>query len=279
MSIKHIITDGTASAEVYEHGATLTSWKVDGIEQIFVSEKAILDGSKAIRGGIPLVFPHFGKVETSKLPQHGFARNSKWVVIDQSKKNQIILQLLPENVPEELRSLWPNQFKLIYTVTLEGKALTTKLDVLNTENKNDGKAWEFTVLLHTYFKVPSIETTYVSGLKGLKYTEKINNILDKIEDNENIVISKEVDRVYNDIPKTITIKKEDSKSKIELNPTNTFKDVVVWNPWIEKSKGMSDFDDLEYKKMICVEIGTVSNFINLKPGENWTGSQTLTAKL
>lgn len=39
-------------------GATVTSWKLaDGSEQLFLSEGAHLDGSKPIRGGIPLVFP------------------------------------------------------------------------------------------------------------------------------------------------------------------------------------------------------------------------------
>jgi glucose-6-phosphate 1-epimerase len=35
------------------------------------SKNAILDGSKAIRGGIPVVFPIFGTDEKIKLPQHG----------------------------------------------------------------------------------------------------------------------------------------------------------------------------------------------------------------
>ena len=46
------------SVTVYLYGATVTSWKLaNGKEQLFVSEKAHLDGSKPIRGGIPVVFP------------------------------------------------------------------------------------------------------------------------------------------------------------------------------------------------------------------------------
>ena len=46
------------SVTVYLYGATVTSWKLaNGKEQLFVSEKANLDGSKPIRGGIPVVFP------------------------------------------------------------------------------------------------------------------------------------------------------------------------------------------------------------------------------
>ena len=46
------------SVIVHLFGATVTSWKLaNGEEQLFLSEKAHLDGSKPIRGGIPLVFP------------------------------------------------------------------------------------------------------------------------------------------------------------------------------------------------------------------------------
>lgn len=45
------------SVTVYQYGGTVTSWKANGQEQLFLSEKAHLDGSKPIRGGIPLVFP------------------------------------------------------------------------------------------------------------------------------------------------------------------------------------------------------------------------------
>lgn len=51
-----IIKNGTAEVVVHPHGATVLSWKVDGRELLFCSKLAILDGTKAIRGGIPLVF-------------------------------------------------------------------------------------------------------------------------------------------------------------------------------------------------------------------------------
>ena len=67
-----------ASCEIYEWGATVTSFKVaSGRECLFVSRDAKLDGSKAIRGGIPLVFPQFGQPDKS-MPQHAFLRNNYW---------------------------------------------------------------------------------------------------------------------------------------------------------------------------------------------------------
>ena len=44
--------------EILLHGATIISWKSgNGKENLFLSSKALLDGSKPVRGGIPLVFP------------------------------------------------------------------------------------------------------------------------------------------------------------------------------------------------------------------------------
>ena len=46
------------SVEILLYGATVISWKsAGGNENLFLSEKAHLDGSKAVRGGIPVVFP------------------------------------------------------------------------------------------------------------------------------------------------------------------------------------------------------------------------------
>jgi glucose-6-phosphate 1-epimerase len=74
--------DQGASVEVLHYGATVISWKTGGVERLFVSSKAALDGSKPVRGGIPVVFPCFGApthAEHMKLSQHGFARSEIWV--------------------------------------------------------------------------------------------------------------------------------------------------------------------------------------------------------
>lgn len=76
-----------ASAELLLYGATIISWKSGSVtnaqptERLFVSGKAALDGSKPVRGGIPVVFPCFGAPthpEHAKLGQHGFARSETW---------------------------------------------------------------------------------------------------------------------------------------------------------------------------------------------------------
>ncbi|KAM5536184.1 hypothetical protein V8D89_010083 [Ganoderma adspersum] len=75
------------SAEILFYGASVISWKSgsltnpEPVERLFTSAKAALDGSKPVRGGIPVVFPCFGPPthpDHAKLPQHGFARNNIW---------------------------------------------------------------------------------------------------------------------------------------------------------------------------------------------------------
>jgi len=71
-----------SSAEILLYGATVISWKYGDKDLLFLSSKAFLDGSKPVRGGIPIVFPCFGAPshpDHSKLTQHGFARNESWM--------------------------------------------------------------------------------------------------------------------------------------------------------------------------------------------------------
>ena len=58
IELKH--GSGNSTLTVVPFGATIISWIVEGEEMIFVSKKAVMDGSKAIRGGVPVCFPNFG---------------------------------------------------------------------------------------------------------------------------------------------------------------------------------------------------------------------------
>lgn len=44
--------DNKVSCEIFLFGATVTSWNINGDEKLFLSKTAILNGSKAIRGGL-----------------------------------------------------------------------------------------------------------------------------------------------------------------------------------------------------------------------------------
>lgn len=69
------------SVEVLLFGATVLSWKTaKGKENLFVSSKAHLDGSKAVRGGIPLVFPVSMPMNSFPLPRYEAGEGLQCVV-------------------------------------------------------------------------------------------------------------------------------------------------------------------------------------------------------
>ena len=74
------VTTEAASAEIYLHGAQVTSWRPSGADEVlFVSKQSLFVDGKAIRGGIPICFPWFrGKADDPKAPTHGVVRTKEW---------------------------------------------------------------------------------------------------------------------------------------------------------------------------------------------------------
>ncbi|CZT25307.1 probable uncharacterized enzymes related to aldose 1-epimerase [Ramularia collo-cygni] len=278
------------SVEVLLYGATVYSWKSAGKERLWLSSAAKLDGSKPVRGGIPVVFPAFGPPPkdhaTGGLPQHGFARNCQWEYLGKSSSESGSLSkggddsvkldfgLSSSNLSSEAKKAWPYEFGLVYSVTLskDGR-LQTMLSV-----RNDGKeSFEFQMLFHTYFAIEDISKTQVTGLGSTTYVDKMLNATEHQQTTPNVTFSGEVDRVYKDIKQDTTSIVVDGKPTLDVIRDN-LADTVVWNPWIEKSKGMSDFEPKDgYKKMVCVEVGAVDGWQKLDSGDTFEAGQLLRA--
>lgn len=135
------------------------------------------------------------------------------------------------------------------------------------------------MLLHTYFRIADISKTTVSGLMGVQYVDKMLNATTHTESNSQIKFTGEVDRVYSNIPQDTTSILEDGKPRMDVVRDN-LKDTVVWNPWIEKSKGMGDFEPKDgYKRMVAVEVGAVDGFQRLEPGDTWEAGMVVKSLL
>eukprot|EP00045_Choanoeca_perplexa_P009834 m.96266 g.96266 ORF g.96266 m.96266 type:complete len:343 (-) comp15044_c2_seq1:923-1951(-) len=277
------IVKGDSKVVVHLHGATLTSWTYKGEELIFLSDKAIYNGKKALRGGIPLVFPKFGAWEHG--PNHGFARISTWRLADNSASDLDVINASFELVAnEETKAMWNYDFKLTYVVSLGADNLTTTLVVDNT----GVEAFQFETLLHTYFRVADITKVKVKGLGGAMYRDQLKALKEAREERDAIVIADNVDRIYmaslqphelvgvgGSRPPT---KDDHSSVKPRTNIIMTKADLpdsVVWNPWIAKAKAMGDLPDDAYTQFVCVEAGQVSEAKTLEPGTRWQGGQVL----
>ncbi|KAI8095527.1 P-loop containing nucleoside triphosphate hydrolase protein [Thamnidium elegans] len=231
------------------------------------------DGSKAIRGGIPICFPIFGTKEKIALPQHGFARNNYWEylgIVNDNDEVTVRFGLKDTQIPQEARNAWPHSFRLTYTVSLTEKSLKSVCHLKN----EDEDTFEFNTLLHTYFRVTDVTRTQVQGLTNCEYIDKVNAGAKLVEENEKVTIDGEVDRVYKKVQDKILLEVGDGSS-IQIEKNN-LKDTVVWNPWVEKAQAMGDFGNEEYKNMICVEAGSVADWVVLAGGQTWTAGQTLT---
>ncbi|KAI4290256.1 MAG: hypothetical protein L6R35_000479 [Caloplaca aegaea] len=272
--------------EVLLYGATVISWKsANGRENLFLSDKAILDGSKPVRGGVPLVFPVFGPPKadhpTGKLPQHGFARNSRWEYLGKSSSESSTLPNSKGDASVKLdfglshsmidSSKWDYSFNLTYSVTLSQDNLETSLVVRNTGSSN----YDFQVLFHTYLAIDDITQTTISGLEEVAFIDKTQGAKQTEPAKKAISITSETDRVYTLASEKPLAVAEQGKPRYEIT-RDMLSDVVVWNPWVEKAKSMADFGPEDgYKKMVCVEAGSVSAWNALEAGDTWEGGQRI----
>lgn len=170
--------------------------------------------------------------------QHGFARTLKWDALTDGRTESSCTFQLKHS--EATLKLWPHKFTLNYTVSLQKEGLQVKFEVLNCDECD----FDFTALLHTYFNITSIDSVKIEGLSHLEYADKLKNNQISHEDRVTIEnINEEVDRNYFNVPGKVNLLSSNANFEISSN----FKDLVVWNPWIEKSKAMADFDDEEVR--------------------------------
>lgn len=255
---------GKSSVEVHYHGAHITSWKNNaGREMIYTSPIAVYDGANAIRGGVPICFPQFGK--KGPLRQHGFARNMPWK-LDTSFKSESehpSLRFQLESTQETMGSDWPFRFRVDYTVTLssDGNKLTIDMDVTNT----DDRQFLFTTALHSYFTCDP-ENTVLPDLNGTQYIDSIDPSADGLKLQQgDITFGEEVDRIYIDSPSELTI----PSVGLTIGKTN-FPEAVVWNPYVDKSRAMSDLPDDGWKQFICIEPACIEEPALVNPSQTWS---------
>lgn len=139
--------------------------------------------------------------------------------------------------------------------------------------------FNFQALLHTYLRIESVDESQICGLHPSRFVDQLFkadkndtvSINDQFEDKFNIG-GREIDRIY-----TIQFDHDlfllPEGIRVSRNPA--FPHVVVWNPWIEKSKKLSDFPNDGYKSMVCIEPGIVIGHVLIESGLSWTGSQIL----
>jgi len=271
--VRAVISTPAAEADVYLQGAHVTHWVPRGQRPVlFVSPKSLFAPGKAIRGGVPVIFPWFGSRGDGRPgPAHGFARNTEWAIEDTKLRNdgnvEITFSLAPNDAA---RGFGYAAFHVRFRVTI-GSELEMHL-----ETRNDAKEpLTYEEALHTYFAIADIHHASISGLEGTAYIDKTDEFKRKKLGSEPVRIAKETDQVHLSTKATCVLHDVVWNRRIIVDKSGS-DSTVVWNPWIDKTKGMSDMDPDDWKKMICVETANAAdNAIHLSPG----ASHKLTATI
>jgi glucose-6-phosphate 1-epimerase len=260
-----------AAADVYLHGAHVTSWHPapGDTERLFLSARSEFRSGEAIRGGIPVIFPQFAA--EGPLPRHGFARTSPWRLEELRRLDdgQVIATLSLSDSPAT-HALWNAAFRATLTVRVGGPQLVVSLGVENT----GAASFSFTGALHTYLRVRDASQAEVLGLQGVRFRDSGDRTRLRTDDSPTLRVTGELDRVYVDAPRTLLLREPRRTLGVEAQE---FPDVVLWNPGRKRAAALRDMEPDGERAMLCIEAAAVQTPIALATGERWHGSQTLDA--
>ncbi len=266
------ITSQAATAEIYLHGAHVTSWQPSGAEEvIFISKLSHFEDGKAIRGGIPICFPWFrAKADNPKAPSHGLVRTRTWNLESIAQKDSDIIASLTTESDDTTRALWPFEFRATHRITI-GATLKLELIVENTGSE----PFHFEEALHTYNRVSDAAAIRISGIDGVTYLDNRDNNTTKIQAGD-IHFTAATDNAYIDTAHSVTIQDAGLNRSIRLDKQNS-DTTVVWNPWSDGAAAFADMDDNEWREFACVEASNIlSAAVKLQPGQSHTVTANIT---
>jgi glucose-6-phosphate 1-epimerase len=254
--VKAAISLDDMAGDLYLQGAQLTAWQPpDERPVLFTSPKSLFAPGRAIRGGIPIIFPWFGPNRYAPAaPQHGFARTAPWQLdgVEAAGRQSVTLTLTLGDA-DVSSPFWPEPFRAIYTVVF-AQTLSLRLAVENRATH----PIIFEEVLHTYFAISDISGIAISGLAGATYIDKTDAARRKLQTAPPITVTAETDSVYLDTPGQCVIEDRGWRRRVIIEKDGAAS-TVVWNPWTEKAAAMADLGDPAWRGMVCVETGNIAD--------------------
>ena len=244
------INNASAHATISTYSGQVLSYrpKSQKDDLLFVSDKAYYAEGKAIKGGIPVCWPWFGAdPDDLGRPAHGFVRNRQWEVAATESlddgSTRVVMELTDT---DDTREIWPHPFRLGIEITV-GDTLKVALVTRNTGDAS----MSISQALHTYFNVGDITKVQVLGLDGTEYLDKLEHFARKTQAGP-VIIDGEVDRIYTGVSGDLVINDDSLARRIRIASSGC-STAVVWNPWLDIARSMSDLGDDDYLRMLCVE--------------------------
>lgn len=248
-----VIEHSKSKAKVSLYGGQVLSWQPRGEKEVFwLSKNAIYKQGKAIRGGIPLCWPWFGKHPNdidNNAGNHGFAREQIWQVDDITISKQgveVCLSWCGVNMTD----LWPFACQLKQRLFF-GRSFKQTLAMKNLSESDS----YYTGALHSYFYVSSPENIKVAALAQASFDDKLTGQLCQPQGLENGVGP--IDRIYH-TSDVMTIADSQWQRTIELKSKNT-KQWIFWNPGVELANNMADIHSSGEQEFVCLEAANTQN--------------------
>ena len=263
------ITTPPCTGELYRQGPHLTQWQPAGQgEALFLSERSAFVPGKAIRGGVPVIFPWFGSADTTPIhtspgaPSHGFARVWPWTLQFAALSGDDLYLSLTLDQTEGVRALGFRDFQLAYEVVL-GRELCVRLTVANT-----GEApFPFEEALHAYLSVGGIEQVTVIGLEGTDFLDKTDRFQRKTQTTADLRFDGETDRPYLNTSAPLLVRDPVLHRCLHVQKTGS-ETTVTWNPGAELAAKLPDLQTDDWERFVCVETAnTAENAVTLAPRE------------
>lgn len=262
-----LISKDGAQAEIYLHGAQASSWiPAGGQERLFLSQASRFIANTPICGGIPVVFPQFGRA--GPLPLHGLVRLMPWEFAGTVHTGTQTSATFRLRDTQDSRRLWAHAFLAELRVAIGGDQLAVTLGVTNTDNQ----PFTFTAALHTYLAVTDLATTRLEGLSQQRYCDAAADWVETRQMVADIRFGNEVNRIYWDSPDETRLVDLDQSTRIQ---SSGFSDTVVWNPAAAKCATLTGLAADDYQRFVCVEAAIIGKPVCLLPGGYWHGMQKL----
>ena len=266
------ITSSLCEAEMYLHGAQVTSWKPAGSDEVlFLSGKSRWTDGQAIRGGIPICFPWFrAKANDSQAPAHGFARTKTWRLESILEEDGAVVVSMVTESDEHTRHWWPREFRLVHRATF-GSHLKLELVCTNTGTT----PLRFEEALHTYNYVADVQQVSLQGLDTVRFLDNTDSNKEKAQRGD-VAFASQTDNAYLNTRDSVELSDPSQRRRIRLDKSNSLT-TVVWNPWREKASEMWDLGKGEWTQFLCVEASNILDAaVNLAPGQEHRMTAILT---
>jgi D-hexose-6-phosphate mutarotase len=259
-----VVTVAGSTAHAYLHGGHVTHFQPAASDPVlFISPRSAFTAGRAIRGGVPVIFPWFGPhPDDPRRPDHGFARTAGWTVESvEAMAGAVALGFVLE--PDETtRALWPHAFRLRYRVEI-GRALELTLNVENCSSS----PWTSEQALHTYLHVGDVEAASVLGLEDVTYIDKADGMARKRQGRDPVRARGLTDRVYLGTETACLVEDPVLGRRLRIDKRGS-RTTVIWNPGADAARAMSDLGPEAWRSMLCVETANAADdAVRLEPGQ------------